>query len=104
MNGPGHQALSVCPILTVDIYHKNCLCEYLQYICNILIKTICVATIIPVSLKRHVYRCLNVFTGLDCLFLAGKEGEARQDPKERKEGEEAEGQDQDIKGDSRDPQ
>jgi len=42
--------------------------------------------------------------GLNCLFLAGKEGEARQDPKERKEGEEAEGQDQDIKGDSRDPQ
>lgn len=35
MNGPGHQALSVCPTLTVDIYHKNYLCElytiFLQY-------------------------------------------------------------------------
>lgn len=35
INGPGHQALSVCPILTVDIYNKNCLCElytiFLQY-------------------------------------------------------------------------
>lgn len=77
--------------------------SYIQYFCSILIKNYLCCNNHP-SFIEKTCRCLSVFTGLNCFFLAGKEGEARQDPKERKEGEEAEGQDQDIKGDSRDPQ